>query len=63
MAKRARVAKIEYREYTRAVSEYVCPFCRTKFVGAGIHRNITRFLCEGCKNEIIVKHNYKKLKK
>ena len=57
MAKRAKKAKIVYKETKSTYSEYTCPHCKTHFIGAGIRENVTRFLCTGCKNEIIVEHN------
>ena len=60
MAKRAKVAEIKYTETKSTSSEYTCPHCNTHIVGAGIRTNITRFLCDNCKNEIIVEHNVRK---
>ena len=57
--KRAKRAKINYKETKSAYSEYTCPHCKTHIIGAGIKKNVTRFLCTECNNEIIVEHNIK----
>ena len=54
MAKRAKRAKVIYVETKSEYSKYVCPHCKVEIIGAGISRNVTRFLCLECKNEIIV---------
>jgi transposase-like protein len=55
--KRARKVRVVYRELTQLISEYKCPFCKVYFVGAGINKNILRFKCEKCGNELIVDEN------
>jgi transposase-like protein len=52
--KRPRKVDIIYKEIITTISEYTCPFCNVTVEGAGIGKNITRFKCEECKNELIV---------
>lgn len=52
--KRAKRTIIEYTETKSEYSSYKCPHCHINFTGAGIRRNITRFKCTECDNEIIV---------
>ena len=54
MGKRAKKAKIEYVETKSEYSKFTCPHCKTEQIGIGIKRNVTRFLCEQCGNEVIV---------
>ncbi len=54
--KRAKRAKIEFVEIKKEYSKFTCPHCHVEQHGIGITRNITRFLCEQCGNEIIVEH-------
>ena len=52
--KKARKADITYIETRSEYSSYTCPFCKVTFLGSGISRNVTRFKCKSCKNEIII---------
>lgn len=36
-------------------SEYTCPKCHVTFIGHVVMRNVTRFKCERCGQELIVK--------
>ena len=54
MAKRAKRTKVIYKEIKKEYSIYECPHCGTRIEGAGISRNITRFRCIKCGEEIIV---------
>jgi transcription elongation factor Elf1 len=60
--KRAKKAVITYSKVISYSSSYTCPHCHTVFVGAGIARNVTRFTCGRCENEIIVIDNQFKFK-
>jgi hypothetical protein len=53
ITKRAKKVDITYKTVTAERSEYVCPSCRTTFIGSGIGKNITRFICD-CGQELIV---------
>jgi len=46
--------KIKYKKVETEISEYTCPHCQVSYTGAGIRRNVTRFLCDNCKKEIVV---------
>lgn len=52
--KRAKKAKVKWTKVESFISQYTCPHCHITIVGAGINQNITRFICDKCKNEIIV---------
>ena len=58
--KRAKRGNVVYTKIAGEYSAYICPHCSIKFIGAGITRNVTRFLCAECKNEIIVEHHIKR---
>jgi len=47
MAKRAKRANIYYVETKGTYS-------KVEQIGIGINKNVTRFLCDSCKNEVIV---------
>ncbi len=36
------------------ITEYQCPHCHIIMVGDSVRKNVTRFLCCSCKEEIIV---------
>jgi len=45
-------------------SEYTCPSCHITYYNGGPHKNVTRFKCENCGQELIVKgNNYEDNKK
>ena len=52
--KRPKKTKVQYNRVTEYYSSYKCPHCKTYHKGAGISRNVTRFLCLSCGEEIIV---------
>ncbi len=54
MGKRAKRADIEYVETKSTYSKFTCPHCKVEQIGIGIRKNVTRFLCDNCKNEVIV---------
>jgi len=62
MAKKAKRAKVIFKEIKREYSIYECPHCHVRIEGAGINRNVTRFLCLRCNNEIIVDNDFVKKK-
>jgi peptide subunit release factor 1 (eRF1) len=52
--KRPKQAIMRYSKIPTEISSYTCPHCHVNFTGAGIRRNVTRFLCSECGNEIII---------
>lgn len=52
--KKSKRTKVIFKEATTYYSEYSCPHCHVYLIGSGIKKNVTRFLCEKCGNEVIV---------
>jgi len=52
-AKRARV-KFANLQTTDTYTGYQCPHCKVLFANAGPRKNVTRFRCNSCDNEIII---------
>ena len=52
-AKRARV-KFATLQVTETYTGYQCPHCGTLFCNGGPKKNVTRFRCRDCENEIII---------
>ena len=50
--KRAKRTVVHYTIIKTTYSTYDCPHCKVKIQGAGISKNVTRFLCIKCGNEI-----------
>ena len=53
VTKKPKRVSIILHETVSTYSEYYCPSCKTRFVGAGISSKIMRFKCD-CGQELIV---------
>jgi len=53
VTKKAKRVSIIFVQIKSEYSKYDCPTCHTKFIGAGIKRNIIRFKCD-CGQELII---------
>lgn len=49
--------KVIYHEYKTYYTEYTCPSCHITFKNGGPRKNVTRFKCEECGQELIVENN------
>jgi DNA-directed RNA polymerase subunit RPC12/RpoP len=52
VTKKGKKIKVRYKKYEYERSEYICPTCKTKFIG-DLDRSIIRFRCN-CGQELIV---------
>lgn len=55
LTKKPKTVKVKWNEetFTKLLSEYRCPVCRTIYIGT-IEEKVTRFNCD-CEQELIVK--------
>jgi len=54
VTKRPKKVIVTLREVTKTVSGYNCPSCTLNLIGGGISKNVSRFKCEQCGQELIV---------
>ena len=53
VTKKPKHINVTHKKVASFISEYTCPSCGVRFVGAGIKQNVLRFKCE-CNQELIV---------
>ena len=54
ITKRAKKVTVKHIQTEGYYTEYTCPSCNITFKGGGPDKNVLRFVCKGCGQELIV---------